>query len=395
MADHRDFALGWLAAAGVVAVLLGIWAAFAPESHGGGPLAAAGLIAFGLVALFFGRRSPAVSVTPRRWARIRPQVPPHLPAGVAPAGTEGTAAAIACRHERQDRADGRSPDRPTSKEPTSSGPCAVVSRSPSPTSRAQIRPAPRRTSGGTASASRVRTCPASSRRAASTSTAPGSSGTCTTRKRPFPPPPPHGRPPPARRGGGGAAPRARPPARGAGAAAAARGRASSTFAAAGLDEASLVGEHDGLGAVVEVELGEDACDVRLDGGVADDEFAGDVGVREAAGDEPQHFELARGQLGERRGLFALGRPACVVLDQPARDRGREERVAGGDHADGLSELVGAGVLEQEAAGAGAEGLVDVVVEVERRQDQDAGRSVCRRRSAASPRCRRGWACGCP
>ena len=45
-----------------------------------------------------------------------------------------------------------------------------------------------------------------------------------------------------------------------------------------LDESAFVGEDDGLGAVVEVELGEDACDVRFDGGVADDEFAGDLCV---------------------------------------------------------------------------------------------------------------------
>ena len=44
------------------------------------------------------------------------------------------------------------------------------------------------------------------------------------------------------------------------------------------NEAGFVGEDDGLGAVVEVELGEDARDVGLDGGVADDELAGDVGV---------------------------------------------------------------------------------------------------------------------
>ena len=47
---------------------------------------------------------------------------------------------------------------------------------------------------------------------------------------------------------------------------------------AGLDEAGLVGEDDGLGAVVEVEFGEDACDVGFDGGVADDECACDLGV---------------------------------------------------------------------------------------------------------------------
>ena len=86
---------------------------------------------------------------------------------------------------------------------------------------------------------------------------------------------------------------------------------------------------------------------------------------------------------ERGGVRGRRRPARVALDQPARDRRGEERVAGGDHPDGLSELVGARVLEQEAARAGAEGFVDVVVEVEGGQDQDAGRSV----AGGDPACR--------
>ena len=45
-----------------------------------------------------------------------------------------------------------------------------------------------------------------------------------------------------------------------------------------LHEPGFVGEDDGLGSVVEVKLGEDAGDVGLDGGVADEELAGDVGV---------------------------------------------------------------------------------------------------------------------
>src|SRR5947207_1839239 len=68
----------------------------------------------------------------------------------------------------------------------------------------------------------------------------------------------------------------------------AKGRASLKCALvpARLDEAALVGHDNRLRSVVEVEFGEDACDVRFDGGVADDEFAGDVGVGEAARDEP-------------------------------------------------------------------------------------------------------------
>jgi tetratricopeptide (TPR) repeat protein len=68
--DHRNYALGWLALAGVVAAGTGIWAAFVSSDNGGGPLVAAALLAAGAVALFFARRSPAVSLrTPARWGR--------------------------------------------------------------------------------------------------------------------------------------------------------------------------------------------------------------------------------------------------------------------------------------------------------------------------------------
>jgi len=51
-------------------------------------------------------------------------------------------------------------------------------------------------------------------------------------------------------------------------------------------------------------------------------------------------------------------------DQPPGDRGCEERLAGGDDADCVQELVRASVLEQEAARARAQSGVDVVVEIE-------------------------------
>jgi hypothetical protein len=46
---------------------------------------------------------------------------------------------------------------------------------------------------------------------------------------------------------------------------------------------AFVEEDNCLRAVVEVELGEDAGDVGLDGGVGDDELAGSVAVGEPAG----------------------------------------------------------------------------------------------------------------
>jgi hypothetical protein len=58
----------------------------------------------------------------------------------------------------------------------------------------------------------------------------------------------------------------------------------------GTDEADLVGEDDGLDAAADAELEEDALDVRLDGGLADVEPLGQLGVvlpaRLLAGDGP-------------------------------------------------------------------------------------------------------------
>jgi hypothetical protein len=50
-----------------------------------------------------------------------------------------------------------------------------------------------------------------------------------------------------------------------------------------LNEAALIGEDDRLGAVVELELLEDSGDVGFDGGLAEDELAGDLTIRQAAG----------------------------------------------------------------------------------------------------------------
>jgi len=47
---------------------------------------------------------------------------------------------------------------------------------------------------------------------------------------------------------------------------------------AGSNESAFVGEHDGLDAVAEVELGEDPVDVRRHGGLTGDEVPGDLGV---------------------------------------------------------------------------------------------------------------------
>ena len=65
-------------------------------------------------------------------------------------------------------------------------------------------------------------------------------------------------------------------------------------------------------------------------------------------------------------------PGCRELfDEAAGDAGCEEGIALADHPYCGGELLGRGVFEQKSAGAGLEGVVDVLVEVERRQDEDA------------------------
>src|SRR5438445_10397655 len=137
-----------------------------------------------------------------------------------------------------------------------------------------------------------------------------------------------------------------------------------------VEESRLVREDDCLDAVAEVELLEDVSDVCLHRGVADVELSADLGVREAAGDQAKHVALALRQLVElfwRRGL----RNASELSYDAFRDGGGEKRLSVGDRADCCEELFGRVVFEHETSGASAERLVEVFVEVERRQDQDA------------------------
>src|SRR5262245_15338405 len=100
---------------------------------------------------------------------------------------------------------------------------------------------------------------------------------------------------------------------------------SSLRCCARLDEAGLVGEHDRLHAVAQIELHQHVRDVRLHGRLADEQAGGDLRVREAAGNQLQHLELACRELGQPRRRLGPPRPgADELLDQPPRDRRREE-----------------------------------------------------------------------
>src|ERR1700733_12907181 len=119
------------------------------------------------------------------------------------------------------------------------------------------------------------------------------------------------------------------------------------FRSARRDEAAFVGQHDGLGAVAEVQFCQDAADVGLGGLFGDDEGAADLGVGQAAGDQLQHFGLPVGERAERSGAGRVRAwPAGEVGDQPPGHRRGEQRGASGDHANGGGQVRGGGGPEQ-------------------------------------------------
>src|SRR6516164_105844 len=136
----------------------------------------------------------------------------------------------------------------------------------------------------------------------------------------------------------------------------------------GAAEPGVAGFDDGLGAVGDLEFGEDVGYVVADGFGAEEQLAGDVGVAAALGEQRQDLAFAFGQFGEC-GLLPR-RGAGEVVQDPLRDGGAEDGFAVGDAADGPFDLLFAGAFEQVAAGAGAHRLEDGGVVVEHGQDQD-------------------------
>ena len=148
------------------------------------------------------------------------------------------------------------------------------------------------------------------------------------------------------------------------------------------DEAGFIGQDDGLDAIAEREFGQDPGDVGLDGGFGKGQRRRDLAVGQATADVLEDLYLAGGQRLDLFGSPAGGRPADEFLDETAGYRRGEQRVTGGDGADGVGEVGSADVLEQEAAGSRSDGGVDVFVQVEGRQHEHPGR----RRSAGDRFC---------
>ena len=105
---------------------------------------------------------------------------------------------------------------------------------------------------------------------------------------------------------------------------------------------AFVGEDDGLDAVAEVELGEDAGDVALHGGLAEVEVAAISALDRPRARSRRTSSSRALSVGDRAGRPAAGRRAAAeVFDQAAGDRGREQRIACSDRADGGGELLAA------------------------------------------------------
>src|SRR5690606_27748040 len=134
-------------------------------------------------------------------------------------------------------------------------------------------------------------------------------------------------------------------------------------------QAVAVGVDDRLDAVAQVEFGEDARHVRLDRLLAEHQRGGDLAVRQAVGDEAEHFQFARGERGVVRSVAGGADAGRVSADELPRHLGGQQGGAGGDGADAVQELRRRGVLEQESAGPGPQRLVHVLVEVERRHHE--------------------------
>src|SRR5476649_1432351 len=137
---------------------------------------------------------------------------------------------------------------------------------------------------------------------------------------------------------------------------------------AGGYQPALVCEDDGLDSVTDPELREQAGDVGFDRALADEQLGGQLGVALTARQHRQHLALALRQGVQPRAELRPDRPACELLDDAPRDRGGEQSLAGSHDVHRVQELLGWGVLEQEAAGARPQGLEHVLVTLERGED---------------------------
>src|SRR5580658_9413443 len=139
------------------------------------------------------------------------------------------------------------------------------------------------------------------------------------------------------------------------------------------DEPGLVGQDHRLHSVPQVQLGQDVAHVSLDGAFLDDKPSGDLGVRQALGNQPEHVELPAGQLAKDRGNCSRGPDgAGEAADETPGGERVDKRASSGDGTNRPDELRLRRVLEEEPARPALQRPVDVLVVVEGGQHQHAG-----------------------
>jgi hypothetical protein len=74
-----------------------------------------------------------------------------------------------------------------------------------------------------------------------------------------------------------------------------------------LDESAFVGEYHGLDPVPELQLGQDAGHVRLDGRFAQEQRGADLGVGAAVRDQGENLQFPRVSVSRPAGLLAPDR----------------------------------------------------------------------------------------
>ena len=143
---------------------------------------------------------------------------------------------------------------------------------------------------------------------------------------------------------------------------------------------------DGLGTGRGRELGEDGRDVIADRLVAQPQVVGDSGVLVAAGDQFENLALTFGQAREGR-RHARRQPAADGIKHAAGNTCPQHGPAAGDRHDRPRDVIGGGLLEEIAAGPGAQGSEQRVIVLAHREDEHgdgrmAGHQAPRRLDAA-------------
>ena len=120
-----------------------------------------------------------------------------------------------------------------------------------------------------------------------------------------------------------------------------------------------------------VELHHDTTHVRAHRRRRYHQFCGDVVVRKPLANHRENLSLALGQLGDARSVETrFATRSSVGFNQSPRNRGLNQGIAVVHHANGVGQIIGVDILQKKAARSSGKRIVDILVDVERRKDED-------------------------